>query len=92
VSQQELHAALGLPQGLQVRHARVDSLRVQVRSLPVPVQRKRAADLCTLPSKLPGLATAKTEPWIVHLGTLDVAIQEVPFGASGAWLLQRGAS
>ena len=37
-------------------------------------------------SKLPGLATAKTEPWVVHLGTLDVAIQEVPFGASGAWL------
>ena len=28
---QELHAALGLPQGLQVRHARVDSLRVQAR-------------------------------------------------------------
>ncbi len=109
---QELQTALGLPQGLLVRHARVDSLRVQARpartapclSLSHRFPRfpfltrhtkLRGAPLSpraqpphvparSRPPQLPSLANYKTEPWVVHLGALEVAIQEVPFGAAGA--------
>ena len=59
------------------------------RPRPAPQRRTPPPDppsfsFLSRPLQLPGLANAKTEPWVVRLGALEVAIQEVPFGACGA--------
>jgi hypothetical protein len=102
-----------------VRHARVDSLRVQARPATRTHTRRASAvfsrsfarsritrvfayvacqpltpPACTAPGRgahpqLPSLANYKTEPWVVHLGALEVAIEEVPFGAAGASCVMR---